>query len=293
MLSSLKIKQKIKFFKRNKVFLKKKKKIFIYKKLKHLKFVLKRLHINFFFNNYKNNLKVYHNKNFHFFFIKKYLAGQKSVKLMKNLTYVKNNSIFITRNLKKKKNYSFEKRKNNKINIKINIKKNIKKINSKKTNIKKTKKTKDKKLIPYFFNFFNKIVTTTFNNGKKSNWYLILNNLFEYMSYSLNYSISTLLAKIFIRLFTRVELKKVASRKRITYIPFFIKTNRSFFLALKWIFLSISKNLAKISLQNKLYLEFIDLLTNKTCFSILKLEENNMESFNNRANVHYRWQKTR
>lgn len=292
MLSSLKIKQKIKFFKKNKLFLKKKKKIFIYKKLKHLKFVLKRLHINFFFSNYNNNLKIYHNKNFHFFFIKKYLAGQKSVKLIKNLTYIKNNYIFITRNLKKKKNYNFEKRKNNKINIKkINIKKtNIKKGGIKKVNI---KKTKDKKEIYRLFNFFNKIVTTTFNNGKKSNWYLILNNLFEYMSYSLNYSISTLLAKIFIRLFTRVELKKVTARKRITYIPFFIKTNRSFFLALKWIFLSISKNLTKISLQNKLYLEFIDLLTNKTCFSILKLEENNIESFNNRANVHYRWQKTR
>lgn len=266
MRSSLKIKQKIKFFKKNKLSLKKKKKIFIYKKLKHLKFVLKRLQVNFFFNNYKNNLKIYHNKNFHFFFIKKYLAGQKPVKIIKNLTSVKNNCIFIncTRNLKKKKFYKF------------------KKINN-----------KGKGTIFRLFNFFNKIVTTTFNNGKKSNWYLVLNNLFEYMSYSLNYSISILLAKIFIRLFTRVELKKVVARKRITYIPFFIKTNRSFFLALKWIFLSVSKNLTKTSLQNKLYLEFIDLLTNKTCFSIAKLEENNTESFNNRANVHYRWQKTR
>jgi ribosomal protein S7 len=263
MQSSLKIKQKIKFFKKNKLFLKKKKKNFIYKKLKHLKFVLKRLHINFFFRNYKNNLKIYHNKNFHFFFIKKYLAGQKPVKIMKNLTYIKNNYIFITRKLRKKKKiFRFE-------------------------------NANSKKAISPLSNFFYKIVTTTFNNGKKSNWYLILNNLFEYMSYSLNYSISILLSKIFIRLFTRVELKKVVARKRITYIPFFIKTNRSFFLALKWIFLSISKNITKTSLQNKLYLEFIDLLTNKTCFSILKLEENNIESFNNRANIHYRWQKTR
>lgn len=273
MLPSLitRTRQKIKFFKKTKLFLKKKKKYFVYKNLKHLKFILKRLNASFFFQNhyylltrYKNDLIIYHNKNFHFFFLKNYLTGSKQPKIIKNLTYLKNNSIIIDRKLKLKK--------------------------KKFLNIKKTIKYKN---VSFISILFNKILTTTFNNGKKSNWYLILNNLFEYLAYLLNYSISILLSKIFMRLFTRVELRKVVARKRITYIPFFIKTNRSVFLSLKWIFLSVSKNTNKISLQNKLYLEFFELLTNQTCFSILKLEENNSESFNHRANVHFRWQKTR
>ncbi len=111
--------------------------------------------------------------------------------------------------------------------------------------------------------------------------------------FSLNYSITTILSKIFIKLYTKVELKKVSSRKRISYIPYFIKLNRSLFLALKWIFLGACKNNTTISLKNKLYIEIVQLITCKTSFSFQKFEENNINSFKNRSNIHFRWQKTR
>ena len=113
------------------------------------------------------------------------------------------------------------------------------------------------------------------------------------MSFSLAYSIPIIISKIFIRLFTRVELKKAISRKRISYIPTFIKINRSIFLALKWIFSGALKNTNRTTLRNKLYVELVQLLTNKTCFSLQKLEENNINSFKNRSNMHFRWQRTR
>jgi ribosomal protein S7 len=100
------------------------------------------------------------------------------------------------------------------------------------------------------------------------------------------------LSKIFIRLFTYVELKRVKSRKRISFIPFFIKIKRSLFLALKWIFLSSIQNKSKISFQNKLYIELMQILTLKSCSSLNKLEENNINSFKNRANIHFRWDRS-
>lgn len=99
--------------------------------------------------------------------------------------------------------------------------------------------------------------------------------------------------KLFTRLFTRVESKKIKSRKRITYLPFFIKTPRSLFLSLKWVFLAAVKKKGNISFKNKLYTEVVQILTQKSSFSLQKVEENNISAFKNRSNIHYRWQKTR
>ena len=101
------------------------------------------------------------------------------------------------------------------------------------------------------------------------------------------------MSKIFVRLFTRVELRKVKSRKRISFIPFFINIRRSLFLSLKWIFLSSISNNSNTSFKNKLYLELFQILTLKSCSSLKKLEENNKNAFKNRSNIHFRWNKTR
>lgn len=141
----------------------------------------------------------------------------------------------------------------------------------------------------YFFNLYLKFISFTFKTGKKFFWENLFSKIFNILSLNYKYSRSFLLAKIFIRLFTRVELKKVKSRKRITYIPFFIKIKRSLFLALKWIFLSISNNSTNISASNKLYLEISQIIFLHNSESLKKLFENNVNSFNNRSNIYYRW----
>lgn len=141
----------------------------------------------------------------------------------------------------------------------------------------------------FFFDLYIKFISFIFKTGKKFFWETAFALIFNNLSLKFSYSRSFMLSKIFIRLFTRVELKRVKSRKRISYIPFFISIKRSLFLALKWIFLSALSNNTKISFQNKLYIELIQLLTLKSCLSLKKLEENNSNSFNNRSNVHYRW----
>jgi ribosomal protein S7 len=162
---------------------------------------------------------------------------------------------------------------------------------------KKTKKTiyataflKIQKFKQYIsFDLYTKFISFIFKTGKNFFWETAFSLIFNNLSLKFSYTRSFILSKIFIRLFTRVELKKVKSRKRISYIPFFISVKRSLFLALKWIFLSAISNNTKISFQNKLYIELIQLLTLKSCLSLKKLEENNSNSFNNRSNVHYRW----
>lgn len=141
----------------------------------------------------------------------------------------------------------------------------------------------------FFFDLYNKLLSSSFKFGKKNFWYLAISIVLENLSFILETSIYILLFKIFIRLFTRVELKRVKSRKRITFIPFFIKAKRSVFLALKWIFMACLKDLNQTSLKNKLFIELSQILVLKVCFSITKQEENCINSYKNRANLHYRW----
>lgn len=142
-------------------------------------------------------------------------------------------------------------------------------------------------------NLYNKFLFFIFKVGKKMSWENKFSLIFDALSLKLGYSKATLLLKIFIRLFTRVEVKKVKARKRITFIPIFIKLPRSLFLALKWIFLVLKKKGKGVSLSKKLFNELLQLLVQKSCLSIQKHEENNMLAFKNRSNIHYRWQKTR
>lgn len=143
------------------------------------------------------------------------------------------------------------------------------------------------------FSLYNKFLLFIFRVGKKNIWENKFSSIFDLLALKLHYSKSLLLLKIFIRLFTRVEVKKVKARKRITHIPFFIKLPRSIFLALKWVFLAAVKKKGNISFQNKLFTELLQILTQKSSFSLQKVEENNILAFKNRSNIHYRWQKTR
>jgi ribosomal protein S7 len=143
------------------------------------------------------------------------------------------------------------------------------------------------------FSLYNKFLLFIFRVGKKNIWEHKFSSIFDLLTLKLHYSKSLLLLKIFIRLFTRVEVKKVKARKRITHIPFFIKLPRSIFLALKWVFLAAVKKKGNISFQNKLFTELLQIITQKSSFSLQKVEENNILAFKNRSNIHYRWQKTR
>lgn len=218
-----------------------------------------------FYNKFKTNKylktkikkRIIHNKIFltpsFFSFFKKKVASKKDDK----------NQSILERYLKKKK---FLKKKYFKSLIKIQI---FNKKNS--------------------FNLYFKFINFIFKKGKKFFWEKMFSNIFNNLSLKYKYSRSFILAKIFVRLYTRVELRKIKSRKRLSFIPFFIKIKRSLFLALKWIFLSILNNNTLTSSANKFFIELSQILSLKSCLSIKKLEENNIASFENRSNIYYKW----
>ena len=145
-----------------------------------------------------------------------------------------------------------------------------------------------KKLFDYI-NLYHKLVNLVFKSGKKSFWEKSLSSLFFLLKKKLNYSRNFILLKLFLRLHTKVEIRTVKSRKRINMIPFFIKFKRRCFLSLKWLLQAVKKNNTKNSLQQKLLIEILFVLRKKSCISLNLLEENNLLSFKNRANMHFRW----
>lgn len=139
------------------------------------------------------------------------------------------------------------------------------------------------------FNIYKKFISFIFNNGKKVIWEKKISLIFSFLSIKLSYSSTLLLLKIFLRLYTKVEIKKIKTRKRIHLIPRLIKFYRSFFLSLKWLFLSLLKNKIKSSLSSKLILELTTLLRKKTCNSLLLVLANNKSVAINRSNFTFRW----
>lgn len=139
-----------------------------------------------------------------------------------------------------------------------------------------------------YFNLYKKFICLVFKSGKKLFWENTFSSVFYTLSKKLKYSRNFILLKIFLRLHTRVEIRKVRARRRVYLIPLFIKVKRRFFLALKWLLLSLKKK-RQLPLKEKLFSEILVLLKKKSCFAIKQLEENNLGVYANRANMHFRW----
>lgn len=208
-------------------------------------------------------------------------------KLQKNSLFIKHNKKILLK-LKDLKSHFLNINKNSCLNNFKVFRNNLMRLKKQKLILTQSKQIK---MLPY--SLYNNFLLFIFKIGKKNTWELQFAALFDTLAKKLQYSKALLLLKLFTRLFTRVEAKKIKSRKRITYIPFFIKVSRSLFLSLKWIFLAALKKKGNISFKNKLYTELVQILTQKSSFSLLKVEENNILAFKNRSNIHYRWQKTR
>lgn len=136
-------------------------------------------------------------------------------------------------------------------------------------------------------NLYIKFINLIFKQGQKSFWEKKIASLFFILKKKLNYSRNYILLKIFLRLHTKVEIRTVKSRKRVNIIPFFIKLKRRYFLALKWLLSSAKAK--KASFQQNLLLEILLVLNKKTSVSLSLLKENNLLSYKNRANMHFRW----
>lgn len=138
-------------------------------------------------------------------------------------------------------------------------------------------------------NLYKNFISFIFKSGKKHIWEKIISDIFLLIKKNLKISQNVILLKIFLRLYSKIEIKKIKTRKKTALVPVFISVRRRFFLALKWLLVAVNKNKLQISLKEKLFLEIFKLTKNKSCESLKQLEINNENVYLNRANFHYRW----
>ena len=141
----------------------------------------------------------------------------------------------------------------------------------------------------YRLNLYENFINFIFKSGKKYIWEKIISEVFLTIKKNLKISQNIILLKIFLRLYSKIEIKKIKTRRKYVLVPVFISVKRRFYLALKWLLLAISKNKLKISLKEKLFLEIYKLIKNKSCESFKLLKLNNESVYLNRSNYHYRW----
>jgi ribosomal protein S7 len=126
-------------------------------------------------------------------------------------------------------------------------------------------------------------------NGNKSIAIKVINTAFSKVSKKIGLSRRQILLKLFLKLNSFVEVRKLKVRKRIFFVPFPTTIKRRLYLTIKWLVMASQKNKKKISLSEKLAYEIEQTLTTDTSFSLEFLKSNLDLALKNRSNLHYRW----
>jgi small subunit ribosomal protein S7 len=126
-------------------------------------------------------------------------------------------------------------------------------------------------------------------NGKKAVAEKILTSAFLQVSKKTNLSTCQIFLKLFLKLNSFVEIRKIKIRKKNFFVPFPTVLKRRLYLTMKWLMEATKQNNKKLSLSNKLAFEIEQTLTTNDSNST-KIFKNNLElALKNRSNLHYRW----
>jgi len=148
--------------------------------------------------------------------------------------------------------------------------------------IKKSLKSSNKTIYINFLGFLTK-------NGNKLVAKKIIDNAFLTASQYLSIPLHLVLIKVFFKLNSFVETKKVRIKRTTHTVPFGITFKRRSYLILKWLMEVVKEDSRKISTSKKLSFELINILKDKSSKSVLKKNLNINQAIANRSNIHYRW----
>jgi len=125
--------------------------------------------------------------------------------------------------------------------------------------------------------------------GKKNIAKKTLDNAFILTANKTGLSLHSLILKIFSKLNTYVEIRKLRIRRRSYIVPFSINLKRRAYLAIRWLVLAVEQDTRKVSMAEKLATEIYKVVNNLPCKSVKTKELNNSQAIANRSNIHYRW----
>lgn len=136
---------------------------------------------------------------------------------------------------------------------------------------------------------YDKFMGFLIKKGKKTIAKKILEDAFFLLSKRLKTAKNIIFLRVFLKLNTFVEIKKVQIRKRAFFVPFSISLKRRSYLVIKWLLQSVKEKKDKVSISQKLAEEIFEVLT-KTKSKTSNLKKlNNNQAFLNRSNSHFRW----
>ena len=102
-------------------------------------------------------------------------------------------------------------------------------------------------------------------------------------------SLSRILLKLFLKLNSFVEVKRIRVRRSSHLVPFSIRLKRRYYLTIKWLLQAVKEDTRKVPMSEKLFLE-IDNTIKKAPSRSVKLRNLNVsQALANRSNIHYRW----
>jgi small subunit ribosomal protein S7 len=148
---------------------------------------------------------------------------------------------------------------------------------------------KQKNIIGNSKNLYSKFLGFLIKKGKKNVAKKTLDQAFNEVSIKTGFSLHFLLLKVFSKLNTFVEVRKIRIRRRSYIVPFSINTKRRSYLAIKWLVSAIAQDNRKVSMTEKLSNEIYKIVTDSPCKSLKTKEFNNSQAISNRSNIHYRW----
>ena len=169
-------------------------------------------------------------------------------------------------------------------NTKLSItKKNL--IYYKKASILIRSKSKNSKT----FKLYQKLIGLFIKNGYKFKALKIVEGALKLTSSYLNLSVNSILLKVFNKLKTSVESKKIRVRRSFHFVPFPVNFKRKIYLIAKWILVGVEKQKIKKSTDFKLYSELVKIIRTKHSISYKSKRYNIYKSLQNKSNLHFRW----
>jgi len=138
-------------------------------------------------------------------------------------------------------------------------------------------------------NLYSKFLGFLIKKGNKISARNILNNAFLVVSKKTGLSLHILLLKIFLKLNTFVEVKRVRVQRSSHLVPFSIRLKRRSYLIIKWLMQAIKEDNRKISMSEKLAFEISNTIKKSPSRSVKIRNLNISQALSNRSNIHYRW----
>jgi ribosomal protein S7 len=138
-------------------------------------------------------------------------------------------------------------------------------------------------------NLYSKFLGFLIKKGNKIGAKNILTTAFLMVSKKTGYSLQTLILKIFLKLNSFVEVKRVRVKRSSHLVPFSIRVKRRSYLIIKWLMQAVKEDTRKVSMSEKLFVEISNTIKKSPSRSVKLRNFNISQALSNRSNIHYRW----